>query len=144
MTGILTMPAGTILAPSIEFTGSSTGTGIAAPLANQLSFDISGTEQMNISSSGVTIDGNISVNDEVINGTLQIGSLSTGVLHSDNLGNITSSLIIDADITAATITNGKLANISSANIANDIVVRDPFGNFTANNYYDKSDGCSIR
>src|SRR5579863_7833495 len=36
MTGILTMPAGTIAAPSIEFSGSSTGTGISAPTSDTL------------------------------------------------------------------------------------------------------------
>jgi hypothetical protein len=131
LTGAVTVPAGTIAAPSIKFTGSSTGTGISAPTANQLSFDISSSEQMNINSSGVNIAGILSVNDEVMNGTLQIASLSTGVLHSDSSGDITSSLIVDADITAATITNDKLAAISSSNVANDIVVRDGAGNFSA-------------
>ncbi len=131
LTGTLIVPAGTVAAPSIEFTGSSTGTGISASVADTLSFDIAGSEQMNISSSGVVVDGSLSVGDAAVTDSLQINSLSTGVLHSDSSGNITSSLIVDADITAATITNDKLANISSSNVANDIVVRDGSGNFAA-------------
>jgi hypothetical protein len=115
LTGTLVLPAGTIVAPSLEFTGSSTGTGISASAADVLSFDIAGTEKMNISSSGITIDA----------------FSSAGVVHNSNTGLLSSSLIVDADITAATITNDKLANISSSNVANDIVVRDGAGNFSA-------------
>ncbi len=114
LTGALTLPAGSAATPSLQFTGS-TNTGLSAATANILSFDVSGSEQMNISSSGVTIDG-----------------LSTaGVVHNSAAGLLSSSLIVDADITTATITNDKLANISSSNIANDIVVRDGSGNFAA-------------
>jgi hypothetical protein len=54
------------------------------------------------------------------------------VVHNSAAGLLSSSLIVDADITAATITNDKLAQISSANIAGDIVVRDGSGNFAGN------------
>ena len=115
MTGALTMPAGTTISPSIKFTGSNSGTGIAAATVDTLSFDIAGTEHMNISSSGITIDG----------------FTNAGVVHNSSAGLLSTSLIVDADITAATITNDKLANISSSNVANDIVVRDASGNFSA-------------
>ena len=54
-------------------------------------------------------------------------------MHNNASGLLSSSLIVDADITTATITNDKLANISSSNIPGDIVVRDGSGNF-ANKY----------
>jgi trimeric autotransporter adhesin len=114
LTGTLTVPAGTAAVPSLQFTGS-TDTGLSAATANVLSFDISGTEQMNLSSSGLTIDG----------------FTTAGVVHNSSAGLLTSSLIVNADITNATITNAKLAAISSSNIANDIVVRDGSGNFSA-------------
>ena len=86
------------------------------PTANTLSFDINGVEQMNLSASGVTIDG----------------FSTAGVVHNSATGLLSTSLIVDADIAAATITNDKLATISSFDIAGDIVVRDGTGNFATN------------
>jgi hypothetical protein len=77
--------------------------------------------------------------------TLVLNSLSTGVLHSDVSGNISSTTIVNADISAsAGITDGRLATIStagkvsnsattaaSANTASAIVARDGSGNFAA-------------
>jgi len=81
----------------------------------------------------LTINGTLSTQDEVVNGNLQISSLtSPGVLHNDASGNISTSLVTDADITSGTITNDKLANISSDDIPGDIVVRDGSGNFATN------------
>jgi hypothetical protein len=57
---------------------------------------------------------------------------SAGVVHNDAIGNLSSSLIVDADITAATITNDKLATVSSAAMPNNLVTYDGSGNFTAN------------
>ncbi len=112
--GALTVPAGTAAAPSIQFTGG-TDTGISSATANTLSFDTSGVERMNISSSGVTID-----------------AFSTaGVVHNSAAGLLTSSLIVNADITPATITNASLATIASADTPGYIVVRDGSGNFSA-------------
>jgi hypothetical protein len=115
MTGTLVLPAGSAAAPSLKFTGS-TNTGFSAATANVLSFDINGSEQMNLSSSGLTIDG--------LN--------AAGVVHTNSSGLLSTSLIVDADITSATITNDKLANISSSNVPGDIVVRDGSGNFQTN------------
>ena len=116
MTGTLQLPAGTVGAPSLTFTGSTT-TGLSAPVANSLSLSTNAVERMNISSTGV----------------IAIDAFNTaGVVHNDASGNLSSSLIIDADITAATITNDKLATISSADIPGDIVVRDGSGNFATN------------
>jgi hypothetical protein len=115
MTGTLTLPAGSIVTPSLEFSGSSTGTGLSAPTMDVISFDSNGTEIMNVSSSGVTID-----------------AFGMGVVHSNSVGLLSSSLIVNGDITNATISNAKLATISSADIPGDIVVRDGSGNFAVN------------
>jgi trimeric autotransporter adhesin len=115
MTGTLIMPAGSAASPSIKFSGS-TNTGLSAATANTLSFDTNGVERLNIDSSGnVTIDGFTTV----------------GVVHNDAAGLLTSSLIVDADITPGTISNASLATVSSANNANYIVTRDGSGNFSA-------------
>jgi len=115
MTGALILPAGSATSPTLQFTGS-TNTGISAGTANILSFDTNGSERMNISSSGVTIP-----------------AFSTaGIVHNNAIGLLSSSLIVNADITDATIANTKLATISSTNTAGNIVVRDGSGNFATN------------
>ncbi len=116
MTGALQLPAGTTAAPSLIFTGSTT-TGLSAPVANSLSLSTNAAERMKIDSTGV-----ISIN----------AFTTAGVVHNDASGNLSSSLIVDADITNATISNAKLATISSANTAGSIVVRDGSGNFATN------------
>ena len=116
MTGTLQLPAGTMAAPSLVFTGSTT-TGLSAPVANTLSFSTNATERMRVSSAGV-----VSIN----------GFTTTGVVHNDSSGNLSSSLIVDGDITNATISNAKLATISSSNNSSNIVVRDGSGNFATN------------
>ena len=80
-------------------------------------------------------------------GNFQVGGLTpAGVVHNDNVGNLTTSLIVNADISAsAGITDNKLATISTAgkvansattatssNVPNTIVLRDGSGNFTTN------------
>jgi len=52
MTGTLTLPAGTAASPSLQFSGS-TNTGLSAPTANRLSFDVSGSEKMTIDATTV-------------------------------------------------------------------------------------------
>jgi gas vesicle protein len=116
MTGTLTMPAGSAAVPSIQFTGSA-NTGFSAATVNTLSFDTNGAERMNINpTGGVTINA--------------FGT--AGVVHNNASGLLSSSLIVDADITNATISNAKLATISSADTAGNIVVRDGSGNFATN------------
>src|SRR5205814_783162 len=62
-----------------------------------------------------------------------INSLNTaGVVHNDAIGNISTFLIVDADIENGVITNDKLANISSNDIPNTLVLRDGIGNFVTN------------
>ena len=116
MTGTLTLPAGSSANPSLQFTGS-VNTGLSAPTTNTLSFSTNGAQAMNINSSGqITIDD--------LN--------STGVVHTNASGLLSTSLIVDSDITTATITNDKLATISSSDTPGDIVVRDGSGNFSTN------------
>jgi hypothetical protein len=111
----LVLPTGSAASPSLKFNGS-TNTGISAATANTLSFDTAGVERMNIGPTG----------------TIAIDAFTTaGVLHNDSSGNLSSSLIVNNDITNATISNAKLAAISSSNVVNDIVVRDGSGNFSA-------------
>ena len=98
MTGALQLPAGVASAPSLVFTGSTT-TGLSASVADVLSFDISGVEQMKLSSSGLTIDE----------------FTTAGVVHNNASGLLSSSLIVNADIdAAANIADTKLATISTA------------------------------
>ena len=129
MTGTLQLPAGTTALPSLIFTGSTT-TGLSADTSD-LSFSTNGMEQMKISSGGI-----ISID----------GFTVAGVVHNDASGNLSSSLIIDADVAAnANISDTKLATITtpgtvansattatSTNVASTIVLRDASGDFSAN------------
>lgn len=116
MTGALQLPAGSTASPSLVFTGSTT-TGLSSATANTLSFSTNAIERMKISSSG----------------TISIDAFTTaGIVHNDASGNLSSSLIVDADITNATISNSKLATISSLDVPGAIVVRDGSGNFETN------------
>lgn len=89
----------------------------------------------------------LSVQDVSIQGAIDIPSFTTlGVVHNDTSGNLSSSLIVNADVSAsagiidtklATIsTAGKVANsattATNANTANAIVTRDSSGNFSTN------------
>ncbi|MCL5875793.1 MAG: tail fiber domain-containing protein [Candidatus Dependentiae bacterium] len=116
LTGNLTLPAGSPAAPSLQFSGSS-NTGLSAPTANSLSLSVNGTQAIGINTSG----------------QVTVRTLSpAGVVHSSSNGTLSSSLIVDADITNATISNSKLASISSSNTPGSIVVRDGSGNFATN------------
>ena len=97
MTGPLQLPAGTVGAPSLNF-GSPT-TGLFASAANTLSFGTNSTERMKIDAGG----------------TIFFDLFTTpGVIHNGPTGNLTSSLIVDADIVpGANIANTKLATIAA-------------------------------
>ena len=116
MTGSLTLPAGSAATPALQFNGS-TNTGISAATANTLSFDTNGNERMNLDAAGnVTISG--------LN--------QTGVVHTSATGLLTTSSIVNNDITDGTIANSKLAAIASTDTPGSIVVRDISGNFATN------------
>ncbi len=129
MTGSLTLPAGSSGSPSLLFTGG-TDTGISMPSTNVLSISTFGVEAIGID----------------ITGEITIPNLSTtGVVHNSNLGVLSTSLIVNADVDpAAGIVDTKLATISTAgkvsnsattatssNTASAIVSRDGSGNFAA-------------
>jgi len=131
MTGSLTVPASLSTNPSLKFVGS-TNTGLSAETPNKLSFSTNGASRMSIDAVGtVTINQFIG---------------SAGVVHNDTAGALSSSLILNADISAsANISDTKLATIStpgkvldsattatSLNRPNTIVRRDSSGNFSAN------------
>jgi hypothetical protein len=93
------------------------------------------------------ITGSLSANDVVVASDFTLSTLSSdGIIHNDSLGLFTSSLIVNADVSAsAAITDTKLATISTAgkvansattattaNTASAIVARDSSGNFVAN------------
>jgi hypothetical protein len=129
MTGTLQLPAGSTASPSLIFTGSLTA-GLSANTGN-LSFSTNALERLRISSGGA-----ISINAFTV----------AGIVHNDASGNLSSSLIVNADIdAAANIIDTKLATISTAgkvansattavstNTPSAIVLRDPSGNFSAN------------
>lgn len=88
--------------------------------------------------------GSISLVDEVISNSLIITPFITnGVVHNDSSGLLSSSLIVNVDVSATAaiddtklatiITSGKIANsattATSSNVANTIVSRDALGNF---------------
>lgn len=128
MTGTLQLPAGSTAAPALSFTGSTT-TGLSANSGNLL-LSTNGAERLNIASSG----------------TISVDAFtSAGVVHNNASGNLSTSLIVNADVAAAAgIIDTKLATISTAgkiansattatpaNTANTIVARDGSNNFQA-------------
>lgn len=63
-----------------------------------------------------------------LDGSVQFSSLSTGLIHSDSGGVLSSSLIIDADVsTGAALSRSKIAS----GTANQIVVNDGSGNLSS-------------
>jgi hypothetical protein len=128
MTGSLQLPAGTTNSPALRFTGSST-TGLSA-ISDVLSLSTGGFERIKINASGA----------------VQINGLnSVGIVHTDINGSLSTSAIVNTDISAsaaiadsklATITTpGKIANsatsATNANTGSTIVLRDVSGNFSA-------------
>ena len=128
MTGDLQLPAGTTVLPSLNFTGSTT-TGLSSN-TNNLSFSTNATERMKISSAGIVCISGLNI---------------AGVVHNDSFGNLSTSLIVDSDISPlANITDSKLATITTTgkvnnaattatqnNTPNAIVSRDNTGSFSA-------------
>jgi hypothetical protein len=113
LTGPVTFPSSVYSAPCIII--GSTGTGLSGS-AGVLNFSTGSVLTMSISSGGI----------------VNIVSLTpVGLVHSSSAGNLSSTLLFDADITVGTIGTNKLANAASANTSNAIVVRDSSGNFSA-------------
>jgi hypothetical protein len=105
---------GTFALPNVAVGTANTGISASSGI---LQFSTAGALRLSIDTSGI----------------LTVPSLNTtGVVHA-NGSILSSSKIVDADITVGTITNASLNTISSSNTAGNIVVRDGSGNFSANN-----------
>jgi len=115
MTGTLQLPSGSVAVPSLTFTGS-TNTGLSTA-TNDLSISTAGVERIKVAGTGVVTITNLN---------------STGVVHTNASGVLSTSLIVASDITASTITNDKLATATSSDTPSNIVVRDGSGNFATN------------
>lgn len=121
LTNTLTLPAGSSTVPQLTFSGGTAG--LSSSAANTIDFITNGVRRAILSS-----DGRLTLNDGV---TLS-SFVTAGVLHNNASGVLSSSLIVDNDITNSTISNAKLAAISSTSINNNIVVRNGSGNFETN------------
>lgn len=117
--------SGSITDCAIQFSGN-TNTGLFSNGSNLVNLSANGTNVLQCSSTGITVTGLISATTATI--TSFAGT--AGVVHNDSSGNLSSSLVVNADISAsAAIANSKLAgNPSSSNTANTIVLRDGSGN----------------
>jgi len=126
--GQIAVPAGNAPAPSYSFTGDL-NTGIYSPGADSVAFSTNGLSRLSIAA-----DGGVSIPTFTL----------AGIVHNSAAGLLSSSLIVNGDITNGTITDAKLATIAtplkvsnsattatSVNTADAIVARDGSGNFSA-------------
>jgi len=127
-TGQIAVPSGTAANPSYAFS-SNLDTGMYSPADDTLSMSSAGLQRLSISPTGIVSINNLT---------------PAGVVHNDASGNLSTSLIVGADIATGTITDDKLATITTAgkvansattatslNTPNTIVLRDGSGNFAA-------------
>jgi hypothetical protein len=121
LTGQLTLPSGSSTVPQLKFINGTSG--ISSSVVNTLNFIVSGQEAINIAS-----DTSVSFSSGVTLSAL----ISSGVIHNNDSGVISSSLIINSDISGNSISNGKLATVTPDNNINYIVSRDGNGDFSAN------------
>lgn len=120
---------GTPASPTIITTGDALGSWTAAGYTNaytdaaKVLVTSTGTisngivpaimELQTMNASGTLTDG-IKIDQAQ---TLTFGAYGTGLLHSGSSGAVTSSLLVNADITAGTITNASLANSTISGVA---------------------------
>jgi hypothetical protein len=114
LSGSLTL-GGTQSPASPALVVGSAGVGLSAT-GGALQFSTAGVLRMGIDASGIVSIANLSFD---------------GVVHTNGTA-LSSSKIVDADITVGTIQNTSLAAISSSNVASKIAVRDINGSFAAN------------
>jgi uncharacterized surface protein with fasciclin (FAS1) repeats len=110
MTGAIAAVAGSLAAPSVTM-----GT---VGLSGGASFDVSssGTSRLSVSSAGITASS----------------LASLGIVHASAGGALTSSLVVNGDITVGTITNDRLATAATAlATASTFVLRDASASFAA-------------
>jgi hypothetical protein len=113
LTGSLTLPVGSGVSPSLQVGANNVGLSnnsgsLQFSTAGQVAFLISATQILTIP-----------------------GFTSVGLVHNDANGNLSTSLVVNADVLDATLTNSKFATLSSTNTPLYIVVRDASGNFSA-------------
>ena len=116
--------------------------------AGTITASLTGAASLNLLLTGGTLSGGLNMGTNVITGISGITApifSTAGIIHNDSSGVFSSSLIVNADVSAsAAIADTKLATIStsgkvdnsattatSANTASAIVARDASGNFTA-------------
>ncbi len=114
LTGSLTLPAGSGSSPILQI--GEVDIGLSSSLGN-LQLSTNGTIGFILSNSGIVSITNLT---------------NSGIVHNNASGDLSTSLIVGADITNTTITNNKLSSISSLNVPSYIVVRDINGDFSAN------------
>lgn len=136
---------------ALQINGNGSGTALAiSPASSSKGITVATTSgnAIEVNGSKFTVQG--STGNTTVGGTFgaigtaTLTSLGSGVVHSSNTGILSSSLIVDGDITTGTITDAKLATISTAgkvansattanstNAINTIVLRDGSGNFSA-------------
>jgi len=114
LSGALQIPNGSFASPSLRV--GSTNTGLSNSGSDDFQISTNNLLRMSISSAGTVTIPNLSAN---------------GVVHTNLSGLLTTSKLVDGDITLGTIANDKLAAIDSANTPSTIVMRDSSGNFSA-------------
>jgi hypothetical protein len=114
LTNFLELPAGSVSFPTLRL--GSVATGLASSSGT---FQIITNGQLNLS---INTAGVVTIPKFI----------TTGIVHNSNLGVLTTSLIVNADITIGTIQTDRLSNVSSTNTNNNIVVRNGSGDFAAN------------
>jgi len=103
-------------------------------IAGTITASLTGAASLNLLLTGGTLSGGLNMGNNTITGVsgLTFYNYNTaGVIHNNSSGVVSSSLIINADITDSTITNAKLAAIASDSTASAIVVRDSNSAFSA-------------
>jgi len=95
-------------APSYSFKNSS-NTGFYYVSPNILNLSINGSKKIEYQNGFIKFYTSIDAGNIYVNNIIAITSFSSGVVHSDSGGNLSSSLIVDSDITNGTITESKLA-----------------------------------
>jgi hypothetical protein len=102
LTGNLTIPGGSGANPSLAVGGTS-GVGISSPNSNTLSLSTNG-------SAAITINSDRSVSIITIGG-------SSGVVHSNSSGTLTSSAVTGSDIASNTITGSNISTSTTITAA---------------------------
>ncbi len=122
--GKVTLDPGSVSNCSLQFS-SDEDTGIYSNGTNLVNISAGGTNTVQVSNTGITVTGLVTATN------VTITSLnSTGIIHTNGSGSLSTSLIVDADISgSASIANSKLAgNPSTTNTASTIVLRNASGN----------------